>query len=232
MKIIIVLLSLLFICFLLYSELSYISSKGIKFLYNIFSRIYELKWKLDKTYLNKEINNRLFIKPILDSSGQESTSKFIDLACGTGRLSLLLLECTDFKGQIEAYDISSGMLDIFKKHIDKLDIKEKNRIKIFQADLIKWKCSEENKNSCSAIAITEAGEFLSNFPELIEEIYKILKPNALFLLTKPVERIAWTFFGRKQSKNQIIKLLEEKGFINIQIYSWTSHYDVIHCYKK
>jgi SAM-dependent methyltransferase len=217
-----------FIWVLGFTELSYLGNKGIKFLYNLFSSIYELKW-LAKEYSSTELTQQLFLEPLKLALQNSQNAKMLDLACGTGRMSLMVLRQSWFQGSIKAIDFSEGMTRKFRKNIQALEAEKQSRLELQFANLKDWTPSQVAEYD--VVSLMEVGEFLPFFVPLVSSISKALKPGALFLLSKPPDWMAWTYFGRCQTTLQLTNLLKEAGFSKILIHKWSSRYEVVQAWK-
>ncbi|MDX1919942.1 MAG: hypothetical protein SFU25_04310, partial [Candidatus Caenarcaniphilales bacterium] len=60
-----------------FTEFSYFGNRGIKFLYNLFSPIYNLKW-LGKKYNSPKIKEELFLRPLEKHLAQIENLKALD----------------------------------------------------------------------------------------------------------------------------------------------------------
>ena len=217
-----------------WGELSYLSTKAIGFLYDILAPVYELKWLfLKDAYLSKEKTYELFLRHIMENINKNSEAKVLDLGCGTGRITFLLLEQDKFKGKIFAYDISYSMLALLKWRLKRrFPTEAQDRVFTERLDLKDWKTKDSELNSVDVVVMLETSEFIPNFPELVKEISKLMKPNGLFLLTKPTESIAWSFVGRMQTREKMTELLKENHFDNIEISAWLPRYEIVRAIKK
>lgn len=212
-----------------FTEFSYLNKNGLRTLYNLFSWAYEGKWK-SKNYSSPEITEKLFLQPLKKILTIDSETKMLDLACGTGRMSLMVLRQNWFTGQIKAIDFSEGMLKQFKKSLHKLSSKQQSQIEIIHKDLAVWS-TQPTSEQFDVITLMEAGEFLADFAKVVQKAAESLKPSGLLLLTKPPEYMAWLYWGRKQSSKQMKQFLAECGFSKIEIHNWTSRYQVILAWK-
>jgi len=232
------------------TEMSYFGRFSTKFLYNLFSPLYELKWRTNK-YSDKKILKSIFsdpVKKIIETQKQNGqVTEILDLACGTGRFSQIVLKNNwmekkeDFQQReikIKALDFSQGMLENFRKKLKKLkdlDLIDPDYQKIIalkKQDLNSWKPSKDEYEKYHVVSLLEAGEFIPNFVELVSQISKTLKPGGLFMLTKPPDSLAWTYFFRRQTRKKLEELLITSQFEKIRILSWTSRYEVVWANKK
>lgn len=211
-----------------FTELSYFGNKGLKFLYNFCAPAYNIKW-VNPKYSSKQLIQELFLEPLKRSLAENSSVRLLDLACGTGRMSLMVLSQDWFEGEIDSIDFSEGMLSKFRKELDLLDEKQRLRCNIHQLNLLDWKADTNEKYN--VVTLMEVGEFLPNFVELIPEITKSIKANGFLLLTKPPDWMASFYPGRKQTERQLKQLLKDNGFRKITIKPWTNRYEVVWAQK-
>ncbi|MDX1917525.1 MAG: class I SAM-dependent methyltransferase [Candidatus Caenarcaniphilales bacterium] len=210
-----------------FGEFSYLSAGLIRGLYNSFALIYDLKWLSSEAYRSKTRQESLFLEP-LRRAYKSDQHRHVDLACGTGRLSLILLSAEWYRGSVEAIDFSRGMLAKFRSKLADIPKLDRSRLSITELDLKDWQAMPESFDS---ISLLEVGEFLPFFTELISKVGKALKPNGLFLLTKPPEFMAWAYPGRAQTNQDLMELLTQEGFHQVKIHPWTSRYDVVWAWK-
>ncbi|MFN5538984.1 MAG: class I SAM-dependent methyltransferase [Candidatus Melainabacteria bacterium] len=217
---------------LAFTEFSYLGSKGIKGLYDLFSGIYEWKW-IEKEYRSPEITENLFLRPIREILEHKTNVQVLDLACGSGRMSLMLLDQNWFEGQIKAIDLSDGMLKKFKQSLEKT-LGKIDKVSIEKMNLADWP-SQENETGedekYDLVTMMEVGEFLPNFIQIVKQAAKAIKPKGLFLLTKPPDYMSMAYPGRKQSKAELKGLLTNCGFQKVEIIPWTSRYEVVYAWK-
>jgi SAM-dependent methyltransferase len=195
----------------------------------MFATYYEGKWTTPE-YSSPEVAERLLLVPLKQSLSGPYDPRVADLACGTGRLSLLLLGEAWFQGHIDAVDVSPEMLRRFTTMLARHHQERQDRVTIQNLELRKWRCPQNRRYA--AIAMLECSEFVAGFPQVVDEVFASLQPGGLFLLTRPASCLACLFFGRKQTKRQMTRLLTEKGFRQVQFFSWTRRHDVVHAWKS
>lgn len=216
---------------LLLTEGSYLGSGWVRRSYDWLAPWYEGKWKSEE-YKSDELNQQLFIKPVLkaisgsdDGTVAPSTPCVLDLACGTGRASFLMLDEPTFEGHIDAIDFSAGMLRQFEDHLSQRSESERSRVTLSQLDLANWSC--EQRESYDAVLFLEAAELVSNLPELLSQIRRSLKPTGVLITTRVGQRFKWLFPGRHQQDDALNQLLMKQGFEIITTSPWRKRYDVI-----
>ena len=189
---------------------------------------WELKMKLKK-YASPELEQQIFKNPLKSALGSSPDARMLDLACGTGRMSLMVLKESWFQGRIKAIDLSQGMLKRFKAALQEFEDERQNRVSIHRQNLVRWR--PEANEGYEAVTLVEASEMLPNFVELVNGISQIIKPGGLFLLTKPPNWMTWVFPGRKLNKRELLALLKNKGFHKVEIAPWTFRYEVVRAWK-
>ncbi|MDA7978712.1 MAG: class I SAM-dependent methyltransferase [Pirellulales bacterium] len=213
---------------LLFTEFSYFGAGSIRRVYNGMSRNYNKKWKR-KEYQSKELTSRVFLEPLRKALDDSTEARVLDLACGTGRTTFLLLSEAWFQGRIHALDLSPGMLAKFRASLKKLPTEKSERVSSAEANLIGWTAKEEA--AFDAVVMLEASEFIPRPAPLMTEVLRTLKPGGLFLMTKPRGWLAWMYFSRKQRAGQLRALLESTGFQNVRLTPWSPRHDVVYAWK-
>src|SRR4051812_46840991 len=99
------LLTVVGIPWLLFTEFSYLGAGIHRSVYDVLAGGYESKWR-QREYASAELTRRLFFDPLQKAFQGRPAGRLLDLACGTGRISLLALKQPWFQGTIEAVDIS------------------------------------------------------------------------------------------------------------------------------
>jgi SAM-dependent methyltransferase len=223
------LLAALAVLWLMVTEFSYLGRTPTRLMYNFLSIKYENKWR-KKEYASQEITRRLFLDPLRRALGDAPSAAFLDLACGSGRMSLLVLRSDWFQGTVEALDFSPGMLTRFAEALRRCTPQQRARVQVHTQDLDQWQAPT---GKCyDAVTLMEAAEFLTDFPRLVDEVGKCLKPGGLFLLTKPGSWRTWFFPRRRQKANDLTAALKQKGFERVEILPWTADYYAVHAWKQ
>ncbi len=205
------------------TEWSYLGTGLVRRSYDWLSPWYEGKWN-SLEYQSEEFNQRLFLSPVLGQVGQDENAKVLDLACGTGRLSLSLLQSHQFQGTIHAVDFSPKMIEVFRRHLLENQISSE-RVTFEQVNLQEW--TAESLHAYDVVLLLEVSELIPDLPRLLNQISASLKPGGLLLTTQVGKRFAWLFRGRFQSPGATRKLLEDSGFESVKVDSWRARYDVV-----
>lgn len=114
-------------------------------------------------------------KKVVNFVTTQKAENVLDIATGTGDLAIMLAQANIDK--VTGLDISSGMLDVGKKKIDALNLKNK-------IDMVLGDSENLPFPDCSFDAIT-VGFGVRNFENLelgLGEIYRVLKPKGVFVV--------------------------------------------------
>ncbi len=209
---------------LMLTEWRFLGSGFVRRSYDWLAPWYEGKWKAPE-YQSAETNERLFIDPVLEATGDNPRARVVDLACGTGRVSLLLLARREFRGRIEAVDFSQGMLARFREHLAARGADQRARVKLIPLDLRDWRCDEPG--SIDAVWFLEAAELVPRLPQLVREIAAALRPGGVLVTTRVGRRFVWLFRGRHQKGNAMKELLVANGLEVVHTDKWRTRYDVL-----
>lgn len=215
----------------LVTEFSYLGRIGkmcMRFTYSISASAYDLKWKAD-AYRSPEITKRLFLDPLKENIGESPDVRVADLACGTGRMSLMLLSQPWFHGKVEAADFATGMLQKFDKKTAGLTDEQRGRMDVKCENLNDWAPVE---SSYDTITMMEVSQFLPNLEEIVGKVRSAIKPGGLFLLTRAAGFYSYALPSRSQSREEMQALLNRSGFENVKIKKWESRHDVVYAYRK
>jgi len=162
-----------------------------------------------KTWSNKydrTLGSIGFHKALLDlvlkNSGVKDGDKVLDIGCGTGLLSLKLLQAADCS--LVAIDNSREMMAIFRDKIDKLRLKGRVTCKIMDAAAFKFK-----DKSFDVVVSSVVLHHLKDKTGPFKKIYKMLKPGGVFVIGE----IDMDTTGRHtdaQRLRRIVSVLEEE----------------------
>jgi demethylmenaquinone methyltransferase/2-methoxy-6-polyprenyl-1,4-benzoquinol methylase len=114
-------------------------------------------------------------KKVVEIVGKNKPKQILDIATGTGDLVLMMASLNP--DRIVGLDISSGMLEVGKRKIEKAKLS--NKIEMIVGD------SEEipfNENSFDAITVSFGVRNFANLDKGIKEIARVLKPTGVLVI--------------------------------------------------
>jgi SAM-dependent methyltransferase len=167
--------------------------------------IYKLSSDSIIAWQQNDPGNRMTIRLINKIlKNQDKESKILDLGCGTGQLAFILgKEGFDVTGA----DYSPKIVDIANSIAKKSNL----NVKFFVADAQKY----YKKNAYDVVICSEVLEHLKNDKQVVDNIFKSLKPNGIVILTGPHDMKQWRELDvyhqhyRRYSVNDVKKLLHK-----------------------
>ena len=187
---------------------------------NVFNKVYD-KYDLMNDFMSLGIH-RIWKKDLIQLMNPSKGKKLIDVACGTGDLGKLYLDCVGANQKILCVDPNKGMI-------------KKGKSKLKKYKNIKWIiASAENlpiqDNSCDYYTISFGLRNTKNLNKALSEAYRILKPGGRYLClefskiensnlnsfyknySKLIPLIGKIVVGEKEPYEYLIKSIE--NFIN------------------
>jgi len=150
--------------------------KASKKKYKITTRNWFNRWsnQYDQT-LGKISFHRELLDLVVKSSRVKGNDKVLDLGCGTGLLSLKLLQKAGCF--ITGVDNSKEMLVIFKDKIKKLELQDKLNCQLMDLDSLSFKDNTFNL-AVSSVALHHLKDKLMP----LKKIYKLIKPGGVLII--------------------------------------------------
>ncbi|QDU98076.1 class I SAM-dependent methyltransferase [Lignipirellula cremea] len=202
------------------NDFSYLGGAGVRHSYSWGARCYDGKWR-SPSYQNAA-QTRQLLAPLLEQAGGDPAAVVVDLACGTGRFTRLMLAEEEFRGKIIAVDFAPGMLRELRRVLQEMPPAAQSRVEIQEQDVRQWRPAAE---SLQAVALLEAAEIIHPLGPTLEAIFVGLQPGGLLLTTVVGNGFGWLFPGRRQARAEFSDWLAEIGFVEIQRHPWRRRYD-------
>ncbi|MCK9614694.1 MAG: class I SAM-dependent methyltransferase [Candidatus Omnitrophica bacterium] len=178
-----------------------VNSKTTKSWFNCWSN------KYDQT-LGKISFHRDLLDLIASNSKVKDGDKILDVGCGTGLLSLRLLQKSDCA--IIGVDYSKEMLDIFKDKIKKLKLHNKVSVGLIDANSLNFK-----KNTFDIVVSSVALHHLRDKLQVVRTIFRILKPGGIFIIGE-IDMDSTGKHTDPQRLKRIVKALEQEWIPALQ----------------
>lgn len=150
--------------------------------------------------------------------------RILDVATGTGRLPLALLQQPDFTGEIIALDSSARMLEEAEAKLAAW----RERVTLLQHNVTALPFPDA---SFHAVTCLEALEFLPLPDAALCEMVRVLQPGGCLLITHRVGVDRLYFPGRVASREAFDQQLTELGLSDIRREIWQTYYDLIWAVK-
>lgn len=217
-----VLLTLAGIALLFYpTELSWVSTKGTRWLYDKSAASYATKWERH----NYSSYDALISKAAASLKASSTDLAVLDLCCGTGRATLVASRALGSRANYTAIDFSAAMLEQLKQEIASSEFAQTLNINVMQEDVQQW---VQHSSACfDLILFMEAGEFLPEFTDVIEHLGRACNRGGYLVMTKPTAFWCTFFPARSQTRRQLSAQLHWAGFTEITFTEWRSRYELV-----
>lgn len=221
------LLAAVLVCLIYPGELSHVSPRLNRWLYDRSAASYNEKWSAT-AYHDPAIENRIvrFAQQAVASSGVRNV---LDLGCGTGRgirlVSPVLPATTRFTG----IDFSTSMIQGFGAWVASQGRSLEDRIDLLQEDLADWAERDPGQETFGLILMLEVGEFVPNVDRVLRRAASVLASDGGLLMTRPARFWHWFFPGRIQSRRLLARHLVSLGFTEPEFVKWRGRYELVFC---
>lgn len=211
-------------------ELSQLSPRLNRRLYDGAARTYDDKWRSFR-YRDPAVNRSMtdFARESLSRSG---VMEVVDLGCGTGRGIRLLLDQLPESTRFTGIDYSSGMIDVFRSWLARQPPSASDRVVLRRQDLADWADGGAAERRYGLVLMLEVGEFVPRFADVMARIADVLAPQGGLIMTRPAGAW-WLFFPtRRQSRRSLTALLRSLGFEEPHYRAWRARYELVYAVKR
>ena len=215
----ILLLALLLFWLIHTTEGVFLGASMVRFLYNRSAKGYDDLKEFDRQDELSFLANPLLHR-LEESFGPRA--RVLDIATGTARLPLALLDIPFYEGQIVGIDASAGMLSEARRKRDAKGLQD--RLELIEAFAAPLPFEDQ---SFDAVCSLEALEFLPDKGAALSEIWRVLKPNGVLMLSNRVGLEAKFFGFRYRSPQAFESDVAEYGFAEIETKPWQDYYDLV-----
>jgi ubiquinone/menaquinone biosynthesis C-methylase UbiE len=160
-------------------------------------------------------------EPIMDMIAPHQSPLVLDIATGTGRLPLTLLNDAQFQGRIVGIDLSGRMLNNAAQKLNGFDRVTFIRV---PAETLPF----EN-DTFDIVTCLEALEFMENPQAVVREAIRVLRPGGLLLTTNRVSIRLMP--GKTWKSEQFAELLIDMGLEAVEIDFWQVDYQRVWALK-
>lgn len=160
------------------------------------------------------------IYPLLNSLAAWPSPLVLDVATGTGRLPLFLLEEPTFNGRVVGLDASALMLAQAASKLAPFGV----RAALVQQTALALPFLDQR---FQAVTCLEALEFFPDELAALREMARVLQPGGVLLTTRRRGWEAQTFIGRYAGPDEVAQRLRDLGFVEVAITPWQVEYDLV-----
>lgn len=204
---------------LVITEGVFLGRRVVILLYDLTAGSYDGIKEFDEEFERETIGDLL-----LDELANKQSALVLDVATGTGRVPLLLLEDPYFLGRVVGLDAAGRMLAQAQAKLNSYKGLNKNQVTwIKQSAMI----LPFANSSFHVVTCLEALEFFPSDRRALEEMVRVLRPDGYLVTSRRRGRDAHLFFGRYRSVENFEQLLADLGLDEIKSYLWQGDYDMV-----
>ena len=198
----------------------YLGRRTVIWLYDYYAGRYDNIKQYDP-----ETDTYFLALPLLQRLAGVRAPLVLDVATGTGRLPLALLELPLFQGRIVALDLSRKMLAVAA---EKLAPHGKRVALMHQrAESLPFP-----NDTFDAVCCLEALEFMMDPRAVLHELARVLRPGGLLVLTNRQGRDAKLMPGQTFAHEELERLLrDEVGMAAVEVDPWQVDYRIVWAVK-
>lgn len=215
----IVALGLLLYWLLVITEGVYLGRRLVVWLYDQTAHRYDGIKQFDP-----DTESFLVIRPLLSRLADLPAPVVLDVATGTGRIPLFLLEEATFNGRVIGLDASARMLSYARAKL---------RAYRHRASFVQQTAADLpfDDNSFDAATCLESLEFFPDDSAVLQEMFRVLRPGGTIMTTRRRGWEAKTFIGRYRDRETFAAHLEDLGFTAVETQLWQIEYDLVFAHK-
>lgn len=147
----------------------------------------------------------------------------LDVATGTGRLPLAVLRASPPAIEVIALDGSLGML---REAREKLAAWPRTVFVHSRAERLPFASAQFDAVTC-----LEALEFMPDQAALLAEMWRVLRPGGILLITNRIGWQSWLMPGKSLRPRAVVALVESMGAVGVDYRPWQVDYDLVTAYK-
>jgi ubiquinone/menaquinone biosynthesis C-methylase UbiE len=191
----------------------YLGRRVVIWLYDLYADRYD-----DVKNYYHEYEHLLLARPIMETIAPHKSPLVLDVATGTGRLPITLLNHTAFQGHVIGADLSRKMLSIAAYKLQPFG----ERVTFL------WTPAETlpfEDDTFDVVTCLESLEFMSHPAQVVGELVRVLRPGGILLTTNRISTRLMP--GKTWSSEQLFRLLESLHVENITFEVWQEDYDQV-----
>lgn len=215
----IILLGLFLYWQLVIAEGAYLGRRVVRLLYDLGASSYD---QVKRFNYSDEFS--FLAKPLFDRLQRTAgtRARVLDVATGTGRLPMALIDVPHFRGEIVALDISARMLREAAYKVEALDVAD--RIRLIHHPAVPLPFADE---TFDAVTMLEALEFLPDRETALREMARVLRPGGWMLVSNRIGLDATLMPGRSDAPDAFEDRLRALGLVNVFTKSWQTYYSLV-----
>lgn len=201
---------------LIETEGVYLGRRVVVWLYDLYAGRYD-----DIKHFRSDYDHLFLAQPIMDDVAPVKSPLVLDVATGTGRLPLALLNHAHFQGRVIGLDLSRRMLAHAAPKLD-----------LVRAPLI-W-CPAERlpfpDDTFDVVTCLESLEFMERPDAVLDEMARVLRPGGRLVVTN--RRTAHLMPGKAWKDADLSDVFKRAGMSEVELARWQVDYDLIWARKR
>lgn len=202
----------------------YLGRRAVVWMYDITAHKYDGIKQFD------DVDERQTIaRPLLVALKDQAQPLILDVATGTGRVPVLLLNEATFQGRVAGLDAAGRMLAQAQDKLAQLPDGRVKRAMLVQqtADRLPFGASRFD-----AVCCLEALEFFPNDRAALHEMARVLKPGGFLMTSRRIGVEGRLFFGRYRTQTAFEAYLVDLGFTGVRSHVWLMNYNMVTAWKE
>lgn len=200
---------------LIITEGAYLGARTVAWTYDLTARRYD-----DIKQFNPQDDAWLLAGPLLRALRDVDCPLVLDVATGTGRLPLALLDRPSFRGTVIGLDLSRKMLH---------QAREKMLAHAGRYALV-WRDAQHlpfPDGTFDAVCCLEELEFMPSPGRVLDEMVRVLRPGGVLVITNRINWEGKLMPGKAFTDDQLRAMLGEIGIAQVEFRPWQVYYDLI-----
>ncbi|MCD4686149.1 MAG: class I SAM-dependent methyltransferase [Anaerolineae bacterium] len=201
---------------LITTEGIYLGRGAVIWLYDLYARRYD-----DIKVYDPVTEDQYLARPILDSISHIRAPLVLDVATGTGRLPLALLQQPDFQGRVFALDLSRRMVGVAAEKLapyrDRVTLLHDSAETLLFPD-----------DTFDLVTCLEALEFMDHPRAVLDELVRVLRPGGLLVITNRQGTAARLMPGHTWGHDRLARILRDEHEMPIaEVQRWQVDYRLV-----
>lgn len=182
-------------------------------LYDLYARRYDAIKDFDPV-----TEHEYLARPILTALGHVPAPLVLDVATGTGRVPLALLEQPDFQGRVVALDLSRRMLTVAAEKLAPYG----ERVALMHRSAESLPFPDD---TFDLVTCLEALEFMMAPRAVLDELVRVLRPGGMLVITNRQGTPARLMPGHTWGHDELARILrDDLGLRAVDVMPWQMDY--------
>lgn len=201
----------------------YLGRRAVVWMYDITAHKYDGIKQFDPDHERQTIT-----RPLMAALRDRRRPLLLDVATGTGRVPLLLLNEPTFDGQIVGLDAAGKMLAQAQVKLAQLPDGRAALAGLVQQTAEPLPFADDRFD---VVCCLEALEFFPSDHGALREMARVLKPGGLLMTSRRIGLEGRLFFGRYRPAADFEAYLAGLGLVSVRSHVWQMNYNMVTAWK-